>query len=141
MVPDFPLLLKNTVDYFFPATLNGYVYDIGQTVQIHARANELTVTGPETELNLQTFPSEMTVVRPGTYTMSQLPMSGEVVIENIFVKIPAAESNINPVESTLTNPYFFEETDSDNVDLLFYFALAVVTLLFLEWWLKSREQI
>ena len=83
----------------------------------------------------------MTVVRPGTYTMSQLPMSGEVVIENIFVKIPAAESNINPVESTLTNPYFFEETDSDNVDLLFYFALAVVTLLFLEWWLKSREQI
>jgi hypothetical protein len=141
MVPDFPLLLKNTVDYFFPATLNGYVYDIGQTVQIHARANELTVTGPETKLSLQTFPSEMTVVRPGTYTMSQLPMSGEVVIENIFVKIPAAESNINPVESTLTNPYFFEETDSDNVDLLFYFALAVVTLLFLEWWLKSREQI
>ena len=68
-------------------------------------------------------------------------MSGEPVIESIFVKIPGVESDINHVEGVLTNPYFFEETEIISIDLLFYFALAVVTLLFIEWWLKSREQI
>jgi hypothetical protein len=27
-----------------------------------------------------------------------------------------------------------------DIDLLFYFALAVVMLLFVEWWLKSHER-
>ena len=81
------------------------------------------------------------VSAPGTYTMTQSAMSGETIIESIYVKIPSAESNISLVEDTLTNPYFFEETTSNNIDLLFYFALAVVALLFIEWWLKSREQI
>ena len=28
----------------------------------------------------------------------------------------------------------------DDLDLLLYFAIALVTLLFAEWWLKTREQ-
>jgi hypothetical protein len=73
--------------------------------------------------------------------LSQVPLSGITVVESIYVKLSAAESNINLVESNLTNPYFFDESDEVKVDLLFYFALAIVILLFLEWWLKSRDRI
>ena len=78
---------------------------------------------------------------PGTYTLMQNPLSGMLVIESIFVKIPATESNTHLTEDVLVNPYFYSVEDSEAVDLLFYIALAAVALLFFEWWLKSREQI
>ena len=138
--PDFPVLLKNVVEHFFPVTLEDYVYEVNTTIGLTARANTLDVSGPETDLTLESFPAELMLKIPGTYSMTQFNMAGLPVIENIFVKIPAVESDIHHVESTLTNPYFFEETNSTDIDLLFYFALAVVALLFIEWWLKSREQ-
>lgn len=140
LMPEFPLLMKNVVGYFFPVTLEEYVYEVNQTVTLNARGDILDVTGPDVELPLETFPYDLKVVQPGTYTLVQTAMSGDLVIENFFVKIPAAESNIHMTESTLTNPFFFEETESLDIDLLFYFALAVVVLLFAEWWLKSHEQ-
>lgn len=141
MQPDFPLLLKNITEYFFPVTLQGYVYEVNSTVDLNARGTVLDVSGPDTKLSLESFPTQIQVVKPGTYTLTQVAMSGDPVIESIFVKIPSVESDINRVEGVLTNPYFFEESEMVSIDLLFYFALAVVTLLFIEWWLKSREQI
>lgn len=141
MQPDFPLLLKNITEYFFPVTLEDYVYEVNSIVNLNARGTVLDISGPDTKLSLESFPAQLQVTKPGTYTMTQVAMSGEPVIESIFVKIPGVESDINHVEGVLTNPYFFEETEIISIDLLFYFALAVVTLLFIEWWLKSREQI
>lgn len=140
LMPEFPLLMKNVVGYFFPVTLEDYVYEVNQTVTLNARGDTLDVTGPDVELPLETFPYDLKVVQPGTYTLVQTAMSGNLVIENFFVKIPAAESNIHMSEGALANPYFFEQSESLDVDLLFYFALAVVALLFIEWWLKSYEQ-
>ena len=77
----------------------------------------------------------------GTYKVTHTDISGEPIGENVYVHIPASESNINNEESVLVNPYFYSKDDADNVDLLFYFALAAVALLFIEWWIKSREQI
>ena len=121
-------------------TLEEYVFEVNQNVTLNARGDKLDVVGPDVELELEEFPYDLKVIQPGTYTLTQVAMSGDLVIENFFVKIPAAESNIYSEESILTNPYFFEETESVDVDLLFYFALAVVSLLFIEWWLKSRER-
>ena len=61
--------------------------------------------------------------------------------DEVKVTAEETESNINLTVPTLVNPYFYSDADALNVDLLFYFALAMVALLFFEWWLKSREQI
>ena len=42
-------------------------------------------------------------------------------------------------EDTLTNPYYEPAEDPQDIDLVFYFALALVSLLFVEWWLQSRK--
>ena len=140
-LPEFPLLLNNIMNYFFRETVkDGYVYEPGETVSLDARAETLEVIGPETDILLEELPGEISLSIPGTYTLTQVPMSGNAVIENIYVKIPASESDIALEEETLPNPYFFEEPEDSKIDLLFYFALAVVLLLFAEWWLQSREQ-
>ena len=140
-LPDFPLLLNNILNYFFRETVSGgYVYEPGDMISLDARAELLEVIGPETDLTLEELPTQISLTLPGTYTLTQIPMSGNAIIENIYVKIPASESNISLQEDILTNPYFFEGEEESMIDLLFYFALAVVALLFIEWWLQSRKQ-
>jgi hypothetical protein len=140
MLPEFPLLLNNVISHFFPVTLEEYVYEINDTVKLNARSDYLDVNGPGVSKTFQEFPAELKVVTPGSYTLTQTPMSGEPVVENIYVKIPAEESDINLEAGVLTNPYFHSDADDNNIDLLFYFALALVALLLIEWWLKSREE-
>ena len=140
-LPEFPLLLRNIMNYFFRETVkDGYVYEPGELINLDARAKVLEVIGPQTELSLEELPAQISLSVPGTYTLTQVLMSGNPVIENIYVKIPASESNISLEEDLLPNPYFFEGTEDSIFDLLFYFALAVVVLLFAEWWLQSRKQ-
>ena len=143
VVPDFPILLRNLVKYYFPLTVKETVFEPGDKIELNARSNELTVTGPGLDdlPPFEQFPAELTVHRPGTYTFTQYLLSGNPAIEYVFVKIPSIESNVNHVEDTLINPYYLEKTEDNLIDLLFYFALAVVALLFIEWFLKSREQI
>ena len=141
-LPEFILLFNNIVNHFFPLTISeDYVYEPGDKVALNARAEELEVVGPATNLLLNELPTEIVVKNPGVYTTMQIPISGETVIENFYVKIPSVESDICYEEDKLTTPYFFEVSEENHLDLLFYFALAVVALLFIEWWLKSREQI
>ncbi len=140
-LPEFPLLLRNILNYFFRETVkDGYVYESGDLINLDARAEILEVSGPKTDLTLEELPTQISLTLPGTYTLTQIPMSGNAVIENIYIKIPASESNISLEEDLLPNPYFFEGEEDTLFDLLFYFALAVVALLFLEWWLQSRKQ-
>jgi hypothetical protein len=141
VLPEFPLLIMNALKYYFPTTVEGNVFEVGDSITLNARGETLEVTGPINATKFTKFPASIDVSKPGTYTFTQLPMSGIPSIESVFVKIPNAESNINSEELQLVNPYFYEDDGAANVDLLFYLALAMVALLFIEWWLKSREQL
>lgn len=138
---EFPLLLKNIVNHFFPVALRDYVYETGESISVNIKTPLLEVSGPETTLEFDSFPAEWTVDNPGTYTLMRDALSGDPIVENIFVKLPAEENNTNLTVDILENPYFYSDADSNDLDLLFYFALSMVALLFIEWWLKSREQI
>jgi hypothetical protein len=78
-------------------------------------------------------------MQPGTYTLTQTPISGVEVTESFFVKIPAEECNTARTVETLSNPYTEKVEEGFDYDLLLYFAIALVALLFAEWWLQSRE--
>ena len=141
LTAEFPLLLRNTINYFFPVTLNEYVYETYDTVNVDIKSPMLEVSGPDTTLTFESFPAEWVVENPGTYTLLRSSWSGYLEPEFIFVKLPAEESNTNLTVDILDSPYFYSDEDSTDLDLLFYFALAIVALAFIEWWLKSREQI
>ena len=141
MTPDFPLFIYNIIDYFAPQTLDTFVFDVNESVKLNARGETLQVDGPNTSLELEELPTELLLTNTGVYTLTQELLSGDPAVENFFVKIPTEESDINHTVDDLKNPYFYQESDASNIDLLIYFAIALVSLLFIEWWLKSREQI
>ena len=140
LLPAFPLFMYNLVNYFTPKTFEGFVFDINEEITLNARADVLNVTTPTESLQYNTFPGKLSLDTPGVYTVSQDLLSHETVIENFFVKIPAEESNICIVSDALVGPHFYTEPEDGNLDLLLYLAIALVSLLFIEWWLKSREQ-
>jgi hypothetical protein len=143
LLPEFPMIIKNTISHFFPETLDQNVYETYQEIDINSRGNQAEVTAPITSLDktLEELPAKYTATIYGTYTITHPDISGEPVRDYVYVHIPSSESDINHEESNLVNPYFYSDGDANNIDLLFYFALAAVALLFFEWWLKSREQI
>ncbi len=137
---DLPILYLNLLNYFMPATVEKNAYDVNETISVNARSLELVVNDPNgVEMRVEAFPSEITLSLPGTYSMTQTPMSGLETTENIYVKSPASESNITCKLDSLVNPYIELDQEEDDFDPIFYFALAIVALLFAEWWLQSRE--
>jgi hypothetical protein len=141
MLLDFPLFMYNTFEYFAPATLTEHVFEINDTVNLNSRGDELFLVGPGIDTGFKEFPAAVTVTTPGVYTATQVLISGQEDVENFYVKLSAEESNTALVKDVLENPFFYEGTENNDLDLLLYFAIALVSLLFIEWWLKSREQL
>ena len=116
-----------------------------EKVELNARGEELFVTledNPDVEITPYTqFPATMTVSKPGKYVLKQQTGFGENIEERIYVTIPMAESNIFADGENLENPYANTQVDDSLDDLLLYIAAALVALLFIEWWLQSRESL
>lgn len=141
MLLDFPLFMYNIFQYYSPSTLTEYVFEVNDEVSLNSRSEMLVVTDQEdNETEISTFPGTLTLKTPGLYAVSQTPIDGEKVTEYFFVKMPESECNIAEEIDTLDNPYFAAVEEKADIDLLLYFALSLVVLLFAEWWLQSREQ-
>ena len=144
---DFPLMMYNIVEYYMPSTINNYIFDVNQNVQLNSRGDQLIVITPEGNVSTLTeFPSKINVTTPGIYSLTQYKQVGDDVVdvtELFYVKIPDSESNVVAEFDILEGPQFMvpeEKEDIINTDILLYFAIALVTLLFCEWWLHTREQ-
>lgn len=134
----FPMLLSNILNYYLPATVVGNAFEVNQTISVNSRGNELTVEGYKTYKTYYEFPAAVKLDTPGMYTLSQSTYFGDDISETIYVKVPASESNIWNKEDTVYKIQTSVDPDSFYEDLLLYFAIALVALLFAEWWLNMR---
>jgi hypothetical protein len=126
--------------YFIPSTMTSNTFEIGDTVTLAARGTNLKVEGNGFEYAMEGKTGSITVTRPGAYTVTQTPMSGdELIIENFYVRIPTDESNITKQVSSLPTTDVDAEVRIEFEDLLFYFAIALVALLFIEWMLQMKK--
>ena len=140
-MPDFSFLMYNMFNYYIPATLSSNAFDIGDSVEITARGNDLKVEGGGSE-----YPTDgksctiAELTSPGTYTVTQRPMTGDsLIIENFFVRIPTDESNLTRQVDSLPLADVDVETRIEFEDLLFYFAIALVSFMFIEWILQIKK--
>lgn len=141
MLVDFPILIYNIFEYFMPSTLTEYAFDVNDTISLKARGDSLSVESSTGKIKetFDKFPCELTVTEYGTYTLVQTPMSGVPVEEQFFVKIPSSESEINKTLDELYELVVPVKKVDDNLDLLIYFALALVALLMLERLLQAMD--
>lgn len=141
ILPEFYLLMKNSFEYFFPATVEKYVFSVGEKAELNARGTSLSITGGDFEepMVITEFPATITLSVPGTYTLKQTTYYGTETEESVYVKMPEAESNITEIRSNLYNPDR-EKNEADYYkDVLTYIAAALVALLFLEWCLHLKD--
>ena len=140
LLPDFAFLVYNMFNYYIPTTFGQDSYEIGDVVELSARGNNLKVEGNGLDYTMEGNTGSVTVTRPGTYTVTQIPMSGkDIIIENFYVRIPVEESNLTRQVDMLPAADVDVETRVEFEDLLFYFAIALVSLLFVEWLLQIKK--
>ncbi|MCL2821658.1 MAG: BatA domain-containing protein [Firmicutes bacterium] len=142
------IMFGNIFNHFFPSTITRHAFNVGQTVSLNSRARALEVfyegTNPENRLLAfpapdSTFPVTFAPSRPGTYILRQVPITGEPVYEQFFVRVAREESDFTRVEREL--PFMHEPPNIDFIDwdLVLYFALGLVLLLFIERILHFRS--
>ncbi len=138
--PDFAFLMHNMFNHYIPATVSSNAFEIGDTVELNARGTDLKVEGNGLNYAMEGKTGSIVVTHPGTYTITQTPMRGdELLIENFFVRIPEEQSNITRQVDVIPAADVDVETRIEFEDLMFYFAIALVSLLFIEWLLQIKK--
>lgn len=139
-LPDFSILIYNMFNYFIPETMEKSSFEVGDTAVFNGRGSNLTVTGNGEEYVFDGGVGEIALTRPGTYAVNQTSIGGDALAEErFFVKIPSSESDTSKTVDALPSVAVFEAEGVGYQDLLFYFSIALVTLLFAEWVLEIKK--
>ena len=139
---DFPILMYNMFNYFIPSTFSNYSYEIGETVDFTPRGSGFNLSTPDgVNHDYKILETGLKLLKPGSYTTMQYSLRGEYIIENFYVNIPNLESNVTKQVDELPEMSVEQTLTSGYDDLLLYFAIALVALLMIEWFIYSREQI
>ncbi|MBO5214799.1 MAG: VWA domain-containing protein [Clostridia bacterium] len=140
---DFPVMMYNVFNYFLPSTFGSYAYEVGENVKFTPRGNNFSVRTPDgKEYRYDEISANGLILSaPGAYTAMQDSLREEIIIEEFFVKVPEIESNVTKQVDALPEISAPKTYTHGYDDLLVYFAIALTALLFIEWWLHSREQI
>lgn len=150
--PDWAIFMVNLFDFYFPRTIDKYVYNIGDKIDFTPRGRSIviedydpefyssdTATTPSEEDEITEFPYSRVFDKPGSYSITQTSYYGKVSELMFYVRMPEVESNI-----FLTVDQFPQFTtlveNSVSYDYLWiWFAAALVALLFAEWILHFME--
>ena len=141
IINEFPIFMFNIFDYFLPATIDGNSFEVNDKVSIRSRSNEIVVEGYGEEIVLDTFPNTISLDLPGTYTITQTTYFGNTIREQVYAKIPNSESNIFNEIDTIVNPINGTSELTLTKDLLFWVAVGLSALVFIEWILKGKDTI
>ncbi len=139
-LPDFSILVYNMFNYFIPATLEGSSFEIGDTVKLSGRGTDLKVTGNGEEYSFSDGTGELVPMLPGIYEVAQNGIDGKALApENFFVKIPSSECNPHKTEEALPLIAREDIEEDEYKDILLYLAIALVSLMFVEWVLEIKK--
>ncbi len=139
-LPENFLLMYSIIDYFFPPIISGNAFEVGDEFTVNTWGDELTFNvEPVKVFQAEEMPTTLSIDKPGSYSFEQETFYGKDITVEVFIKPPAEESDICKVVDSISDPYEGTEPDTLIRDLLVIFAAVLVGLLFLEWFLQSRD--
>ncbi|MCH5180872.1 MAG: BatA and WFA domain-containing protein [Erysipelotrichales bacterium] len=150
---NFVMLIRNMLKYSVNTTTNKGIYNVGEKLTINAktRTSELFFDN-SVIMNSISYKDSMEVElnRPGIFEIKQVLSNGKIIIDKIFVKTPASESNFRyTVDSLAVDKYVNLELGIEGMPganvfdyskLTKYFAIALLLLIIVEWGVQYREQ-
>ncbi|MDE7463668.1 MAG: hypothetical protein K2M48_01445, partial [Clostridiales bacterium] len=152
-VAGFPLLINNLCNASMAKTVEKTLYEVGDEITISAKADATSLTlkakyddGTVTETTYVEFPVQFTAEKSGVFEITQQTLSGREANAEFFVRVAKDESVFGRKQGVLVNPItpFGSGTDTsiqnNTEDITFYFIIAILVLLCVEWGLQYREQ-
>jgi len=137
---EFAAIIYNLFNYFLPSTATQNVFEVNQEAEFNCRGAKLSVKGPNNfDQEFVEFPAKVKMEMPGTYSIEQVLVSGNTIVERVFVHIAKDHSNVLLEVEELTAPVVQENNQTIDRDLIIWFAIALVALLFIEWILHTRD--
>lgn len=138
--PEFSFMMFNLFRHYIPTTMSANSFEIGEVINLTARGTELKLSGNGQDVSFDGKTGTFQVNAPGTYTVTQKPMKGDqLIIESFFVGIPNYESDITKDVDALPVMNVDASRELEFQDLLFYFAIALVAFMFIEWYLQTKK--
>lgn len=138
-LPENFLFMYNLLDWFFPSIAEKNAVEVKEEFTLNTWGDELVLGNGEKVFKAEELPAAYSVDVPGTYTFHQTTYYNKAISFSVFAKPPASESNIRPMADSLGDPYEGTEEETYIRDLLIILASVLVALLFVEWWLQSRD--
>ena len=140
LLKEFPILFNNIFKRFTPSLVEKNDFEIGDNIYFKSRGSSIILENSNDEkIEFKDFSSSYLVEEPGSLTVSQTTDFDKDISETLYVRTPRSESNIFDKQNALRDIYYEEEVTELLDDLVLYFAIGLVALLFFEWWLKNRE--
>lgn len=148
ILPYFATFFSNMFSYFLPATVQGSVFEVNEDITLNSRGGKLEVSYSVTDEfgvsqtvkdTYESFPATMRPEIIGTYVLTQKTLGDKTIEDSIYVRVPSSEYNIFKMEENLKNPFIVRPENDYFNDLLLYFAIALVSLLCIEWLLQMRD--
>ena len=136
---DFPILVYNMFTYFFPTMVSGNAFNVNEEVTINSMSGTMEILGYDYYQKLDSFPATFVSGVPGTYTLKQINFVGVEFREQIYIRMPEEESDIFKKGVAIRDLNVEYDKDEFFEDLLFYIAIGLVSLAFIEWWLRNHK--
>ncbi len=153
IVVDFPLLINNLCTASVPKTVEKTLYEVGDEVELRAKAGAIEMTveaqfgdGGMLKTTYTEYPVRLAADKSGVYKVSQKTSTGRDETVEFFVRTAKSESVFGNKLDVLENPITPFGTGTDTTvknnteDITFYFIIAILVLLCVEWGLQYREQ-
>jgi Ca-activated chloride channel homolog len=146
IIPEYIILMHNLARYSVQNMIESFLHYAGDEIQIRKKPSALqmriTYDGQTTIYN--DFPVNLTLDRPGTYTITQTLVNGEEVSVGFYVRIARNQSDLSFVHEPLSNPIVTNSGDNidanhDTLDIIYYLVGFLMLLLLIEWGLHYNE--
>lgn len=136
----FPLLMLNMFNYYLPQTISNFAFDVGEDVAISARGSNLQISF-DGEISSYQNNNSYSFDEVGSYTITHTLLSNEQVSTNFFVRVPSSQCDFTTIIQEIPGLFEVQKPETSYQDLLFWLALMVIILLFIERILHFRSEI
>ncbi|MDE7164141.1 MAG: BatA and WFA domain-containing protein [Clostridiales bacterium] len=147
LIDDFLILVRNLMDYSFPAVIDSTLYDCGDIMNVNVvpGAESIVVTSPSgLSTTLDTLDNdicEVVLTEMGTYTVTaKISGADEDSVLYAYARVPEAESGVSDGETLVLRgerEYNYSDGYYDNL-LVFFILIAVILLA--DWGVYCYEQ-
>ena len=141
----FPALMYNMVKYSLCPVLNGNSFTAGEKITLN-KANGTVLTSVMADVpaapvrHFARLPESFVADVPGAYVVSSTGTDETVEYTKFFVQLPTEESNLTEAGEPLPEFDYAEIKVNYEKEITWWFVVALLLLIVVEWGLQYREQ-